>query len=296
MSQPPPDALEYLRSLLGEKADATRAKKSGGIIWGKPSGGEAEPGAHLLGQLDPLEGTPLAAGERVAVCERCGVAYHISTMSFIRQQNRGACVSCRTVGKFTTVLIPGGSATEAKPEQKPDPAGPVVPPEKPDPLDVSDGRIFDTAGRPIVQVHQVRDYVNREVAFEGLVLHARLTGGGAWFLHFERARSALDGFRGVIRRRDLFHWQVEDIDPGRDYQGKWLRLTGKIVDDRQWGLQMLLTAPEQVRVLDGPTLAIANSTITTAPDQTRLVSQPFERTPAREAASQPRRPSIRWRG
>lgn len=298
MSQPPSDSLEYLRSLLGETADTKHAPaKSGGISWGKADPVNGAPGASLLGQLDPLEGTPLAAGERVAVCDRCGVAYHISTMTFIRQSNKGACVSCKTVGKFSTVVIPRGDAVAKSDEPKVDPNPVAATTAKSDTIDVADGRIFDAAGRPIIQVPQLWEYVGREVAFEGIVLHARLTGGGAWFLHFERFRTALDGFRGVILRRDLFHWQVEDIDPGRDYQGQWLRLTGKVRDDPFWGLQMMLTAPEQVRILDGPTLATMNAATSAPPSSSsRVGNQPIERPAAPEPPAQPRRPAIRWRG
>lgn len=220
---------------------------SAGITWGGTGADVLADPLHFIGQTDPLEGTVLVAGEQVSVCTRCGAGYHLATMSFIRGATAGACVSCGTAGMFRTLtLVVGASATIAPPpavEHKPGPPPrPAVAPH-------------DAAGRPIVQLHQVRDHVGEEVAFEGRVLRVHLTGGGAYFLYFERAARVLDGFRAVIRPRDIFHWEIEGIVPADAYPDQWVRIAGRVVDDPRWQLEMVIQRPEAIQLIEGPTEA-----------------------------------------
>jgi hypothetical protein len=231
---------------------ATSTPTSTPISWGGASGSSVinDP-LHFIGQTDPLEGTVLLAGERVSVCTRCGAAYHLATMSFIRGATGGACVSCGTAGLFQTLTLSAGAQVLTPPpdlvpiplpsERKPVRSTPVAAPPR------------DAAGRPIIQLHQVRDHVGEEVAFEGRVLRVHLTGGGAYFLYFERAARVLDGFRAVIRPRDIFHWEIEGILPPDTYPDQWVRIAGKIVDDPHWQLEILIQRPESIEILSGPT-------------------------------------------
>ena len=222
------------------------------ISWGGAAGPSVlDDPLHFIGQTDPLEGTVLLAGERVSVCTRCGAAYHLATMSFIRGATGGACVSCGTAGLFQTLTLEAGAQTITAPppvaivpsanERKPARPTPAVPQPR------------DAAGRPIVQLHQVRDHIGEEVAFEGRVLRVHLTGGGAYFLYFERAARVLDGFRAVIRPRDIFHWEIEGLVPPDAYPDQWVRIAGRIVDDPRWQLEILIQRPESIQILDGPT-------------------------------------------
>lgn len=222
------------------------------ISWGGAAGPSLlDDPLHFIGQTDPLEGTLLLAGERVSVCTRCGAAYHLATMSFIRGATGGACVSCGTAGLFQTLTLEAGAqvlpvppsivtvpvANERKPVRR---TSAIAPPQ-------------DAAGRPIIQLHQVRDHIGEEVAFEGRVLRVHLTGGGAYFLYFERAARVLDGFRAVIRPRDIFHWEIEGLVPPDAYPDQWVRIAGRIVDDPRWQLEILIQRPESIEILNGPT-------------------------------------------
>ncbi len=223
------------------------------ISWGGAAGPSVlDDPLHFIGQTDPLEGTALLAGEQVSVCTRCGAAYHLATMSFIRGATGGACVSCGTAGLFQTLTLEAGAQTIAAPpppvitipvanERKPIRPTPTAAPPR------------DAAGRPIIQLHQVRDHIGEEVAFEGRVLRVHLTGGGAYFLYFERAARVLDGFRAVIRPRDIFHWEIEGLVPPDAYPDQWVRIAGRIVDDPRWQLEILIQRPESIQILDGPT-------------------------------------------
>ncbi|HEV2529535.1 MAG TPA: hypothetical protein VGT61_13895 [Thermomicrobiales bacterium] len=260
--------------------------KSGGVTWG--SGGSVlDDPLHFVGQIDPLEGTVLVAGEQVSVCTRCGSAYHLTTMSYLRSAAAGACVSCGTAGHFQVIVLiaaPAGGPTpvvEVKPTVTTPVAPPVVPQTPPPPA-------YDAAGRPIVQLSSIRDHIGEEIAFEGRVLRVHLTGGGAYFLYFEQAARVLDGFRAVIRPRDLFHWEVEGIVPADEYPDQWVRIVGRVVDDPRWQLEMLIQRPESIRVIDAPTQPAGWRTAAgIAPDVPSTASPPA---PAK--ADPPQR--IRW--
>jgi hypothetical protein len=259
--------------------------QSTAVTWGT-GGSVLDDPLHFVGQIDPLEGTPLVAGEQASVCTRCGAAYHLATMSFIRGATGGACVSCGTAGMFRTITLVAGSAPVA-----PTPAE-VKPPVAPPPAPTGVAR--DAAGRPIIQLHQVRDHIGEEVAFEGRVLRVHLTGGGAHFLYFERAARVLDGFRAVIRPRDIFHWEVEGIVPAEAYPDQWVRIVGRVVDDPRWQMEILVQRPESIQVIDAPTEPTGWRTQAgIAPSVPPVRPAPAPRPPAPDPAPPPR-PRIRW--
>lgn len=243
------------------------------ISWGSGGTSRLDDPLHFIGQTDPLEGTSLTAGETITICTRCGVGYHLSSMSFVRSVASNRCVSCKTVGQFENlILVAGASATMVvTPAEESKPAADFVVAVNP----------VDADGRPIIQLHQVRDYIGEDVAFEGRILNVRLTGGGAHFLYFERAARVLDGFRAVIRPRDLFFWEIEGVIPADDYPDQWVRIVGKIVDDPRWQLEMVIQRPEAITIINEPT-------------------QPAGWSPTASSARAPiapaPRPRVRWMG
>jgi hypothetical protein len=48
----------------------------------------------IIGNVDPVTGTPIKAGEKVFICTHCTTAYHEQTWQYLREQNAGACASC----------------------------------------------------------------------------------------------------------------------------------------------------------------------------------------------------------
>ena len=251
-------------------------KRSTTIAWGSGGASVLDDPLHFVGQIDPLEGTPLIAGETISVCTRCGVGYHLASMSFVRSVANNQCVSCKTAGRFESLmLVAGATATAAATAAETKPAAGYV-------VAIN---LVDSAGRPIIQLHQVRDHIGEEVAFEGRILNVRLTGGGANFLYFERAARMLDGFRAVIRPRDLFFWEIEGITPADDYPDQWARIVGTIVDDPRWQLEMVISRPEAITLIETPTQPAGWSPTATS----ARASQP-------SPSSTGSRPRVRWMG
>ncbi len=259
------------------------------ISWGGSSGpSPLDDPLHFIGQTDPLEGTTLLAGERVSVCTRCGAAYHLAAMSFIRGATGGACVSCGTAGMFQLLTLEAGAQILATPTPVVLPHPTEQKPVRPAPFAAQPR---DTAGRPIIQLHQVRDHIGEEVAFEGRVLRVHLTGGGAYFLYFERAARVLDGFRAVIRPRDIFHWEIEGLVPPDAYPDQWVRIAGRIVDDPRWQLEILIQRPESIQILSGPTEAAG-----WRPDDGQIPEIPNPLLPDAPAGKTEPAARVRWLG
>ncbi len=285
---PPPRAPQRTptRPVTAPPPASPPVTSGGSLTWGSGRSVLDDP-LHFIGQIDPLEGTVLIAGEQVSVCTRCGSGYHLTTMSYLRSAAAGACVSCGTAGHFqiiSLVAASGAAPVEVKTVITPPPAPPVAPPSPPRPA-------FDAVGRPIVQLPQIREHIGEEIAFEGRVLRVHLTGGGAYFLYFEQAARVLDGFRAVIRPRDFFHWEVEGLDPATDYTDQWVRIVGRVVDDPRWQLEMLIQRPESIEVIDAPTQSAGWRTATgIAPDVPAAVTPPGPR------KTDPPPPRIRWLG
>lgn len=48
----------------------------------------------VIGNIDPVTGTPIRGDEAVYLCTHCTAAYHAQTWQFLRDQNAGACAAC----------------------------------------------------------------------------------------------------------------------------------------------------------------------------------------------------------
>lgn len=285
------------RSTPGSSPSTPHGTTGGKLAWGDGQGAACQAPESYLDLIDPIEGTTFSPGEQISVCTRCGTGYHLTTMSYLRANVGGVCVSCRQGNGFRTVtLSTGGTATAG-------PASVIIEPLRIDSVEAASPKVdpmpvdlapIDDAGRPIIQLHQVRDHIGEDVAFEGRVLNVRLTGGGAHFLYFERAARVLDGFRAVIRPRDIFHWEIEGIDPSVDYPDQWVRVTGRIIDDPRWQLEMVIQRPEAIQCIPEPTVPAGWSSVGPAamahhPEPT----EPDEPVAVTKAGSAPR-PRLRW--
>jgi hypothetical protein len=109
------------------------------------------------------------------------------------------------------------------------------------------------AGSP--EVHRVRAgdvAAIKELAGKRAIVRGRVYRVGhsaksdTYFLNFGPARSA---FTGVIFASALEQFQKRKIDP-KSYDGKDVELSGEIRDHPQYGLEMILEDPSQIRVLD----------------------------------------------
>jgi len=85
-STPLPDDIKWTSvdphktSIRGEKPAATPISPSD---W-----------PDVIGNIDPVTGTPIQPGEQVYLCTHCTTAYHAQTWTYLRDQNAGACASC----------------------------------------------------------------------------------------------------------------------------------------------------------------------------------------------------------
>jgi len=69
---------------------------------------------------------------------------------------------------------------------------------------------------------------------------------GTYFLHFEPQRPC---FTAVIFRSGVKEFISQGIEPG-DYEGKVLEIDGQIIDHPQYGLEIILEGPVQVRIIE----------------------------------------------
>lgn len=61
----------------------------------------------VIGNVDPVTGTPIRTGEAVYLCTHCTAAYHAQTWQYLRDQNAGACAACNR--QNTVVPYPSAS-------------------------------------------------------------------------------------------------------------------------------------------------------------------------------------------
>lgn len=72
------------------------------------------------------------------------------------------------------------------------------------------------------------------------------TKSDTYFLNFGPSRSS---FTGVIFSSALQLFEQSKIHP-KDYEGREVELTGNIKNDPQYGLEMILEEPSQIKLLD----------------------------------------------
>ncbi len=120
------------------------------------------------------------------------------------------------------------------------PAAPTPPPEEaPAP----------PPGPAVISVSEAKDHIGEEVTVEGRIV-ATHASPLSTILSF---RSDFNGFAAVIRPSDggAFPSQPEEY-----YRGRWVRLTGRIVENGK-KLRMVLTSPRQISIREPPASADA---------------------------------------
>jgi len=103
---------------------------------------------------------------------------------------------------------------------------------------------------PVVQaieVDKIRQLAGSEAKIRGRVYRVgHSTKSNTHFLNFGPSRSA---FTAVIFESSLELFEKVKLDP-KSYEGKDVELTGKIKDHPEYGLEMILEEPGQIRVLN----------------------------------------------
>lgn len=100
---------------------------------------------------------------------------------------------------------------------------------------------------PAREVEKLRALAGKPARVRGRVYRVGLSAkSNTYFLNFGPSRSALTG---VIFASALEAFAKKRIEP-KSYEGKEIEITGVIKDHPQYGLEMILEDPAQVRVLD----------------------------------------------
>jgi hypothetical protein len=105
----------------------------------------------------------------------------------------------------------------------------------------------------VISVSEAKDHIGEEVTVEGRIV-ATHASPLSTLLSF---RTDFNGFAAVIRPSDggAFPSQPEEY-----YRGRWVRLTGRIVENGK-KLRMMLTSPRQINITEPPASADAQPSI-----------------------------------
>ncbi len=216
-------------------------------------------GLDLIGREDPVDGTPLRAGERIAVCLNCRTGYHEESWAFLVAENNNQCVSCRTIAR-AQLTVPQSSVQAWEMESAEIISCPScrrrnrVAPGGPKSLaicGICSQRLFpqyrDTSAPPLVRLSDVRNYVGSVVLFEGEVCESFATRSGTYFVKFERGM-AKNVFKLVIFKQyaPSFHragFQIES------YRGRTIRVRGLVQVHPQWGVEILVNDPSVIQII-----------------------------------------------
>lgn len=233
---PTPDRRS--RTSLGSKRPPKQAKKhrpkveGPRIEWGSPQDGEPVDLPNLVGVEDAYEHTPLLAGERVAVCTRDQVAYHLNTWQFLKTYNRGCCCACGRGDKILLVTLPGVYIQpEAEPVYMPTPW---------------------VSGEKVISLSDVAAYIGRVVVIEDYVFNVHRSQKGTYFIKFQPVAQAprpFDGFKVVIFNTLAQNWERAGINPN-SYTHHIVRVRGVIRQHDAWGIEILVSSPRLIQVID----------------------------------------------
>jgi hypothetical protein len=115
---------------------------------------------------------------------------------------------------------------------------PLLPPAQP------------VAERPLLQareVEKIRALAGRQARIRGRVFRVGHSArSDTYFLNFGPSRGALTA---VIFASALEQFQKKQLSP-KHLQGKNVEISGEIKDHPQYGLEMILDNPEQIKVID----------------------------------------------
>jgi hypothetical protein len=99
----------------------------------------------------------------------------------------------------------------------------------------------------VIEVERIRQLTGSEAKIRGRVYRVGHSAkSNTYFLNFGPSRSA---FTGVIFESSLELFEKMKLDP-KSYEGKDVELRGRIKDHPEYGLEMILEEPGQIKVLD----------------------------------------------
>ncbi len=97
------------------------------------------------------------------------------------------------------------------------------------------------------ELEEVRALAGNRARVRGRIYRVgHSTKSDTYFLNFGPSRSS---FTGVIFSSALQLFEQSKIHP-KDYEGREVELTGNIKNDPQYGLEMILEEPSQIKLLD----------------------------------------------
>jgi hypothetical protein len=202
------------------------------IEWGGPQERGSVDLPSLVGVEDAYEHTPLLAGERVAVCTRDQVAYHLNTWQFLKTYNRGCCCACGRGDKIQLVTLPGVYVQPAA-----EPVYTLTP---------------WVSGEKVISLSEAEDYIGRAVVIEDYVYNVHRSQKGTYFIKFQplgQAPRPFDGFKVVIFNALAQNWERVGIDPS-SYAEHIVRVRGVIRQHDAWGIEILVSSPRLIQVVD----------------------------------------------
>lgn len=210
----------------------------------------------LIGNHDPVDGTPLLQGEHILLCTICGTGYHHDSWQFLISENNSACVSCQTRGQVREISLQVNSqaATEQDEETAQCPNCKVRNRIRGGPRSRAicgqcGLRLYpemrDTSSPPLVTLTNVHNHIGSIVLFEGLVQDSYITKSNTCFVKFQKGH-ARDVFKLVIFKQYVGRFSELGIDITQ-YKGQHLRVMGLVQRDSRWGLEIIIRHPGMIR-------------------------------------------------
>jgi hypothetical protein len=174
--------------------------------------------------VDPVTGQGFSAGDRIYRCGNCDTLYHFASVEHLLSRSAGECCSCEATHEFVPLdAFDGATHWGEKPET--------------------------TAREAVTDPAQVEALVGTVITFEGLAELGKVTRRGRLLVRFQPlpthlALKLVVGAQDLRRRRE---WRVlAGIVRSRRAV---LRVTGIVVRDPRWGLQIVASEPSDVEVL-----------------------------------------------
>jgi DNA/RNA endonuclease YhcR with UshA esterase domain len=120
-----------------------------------------------------------------------------------------------------------------------------------------------------IPVSEVAKYVDKTVTVEGKVLRVgQSTRSNTYFLNFTQQRN---GFTVVIFSKTVSKFETAKIDI-KSFEGKTVQVTGKIQNPPQYGVEIILNDPSEIKIVGG-TATQASGTTTVAAAKSAVVGK-----------------------
>lgn len=115
--------------------------------------------------------------------------------------------------------------------------------------------------KTVVAVSDVAKYVDKTVTVEGKVLRVgQSTRSNTYFLNFTQQRN---GFTVVIFSKTVSKFETAKLDI-KSFEGKTVQVTGKIQNPPQYGLEIILNEPSEIKIVGGTAAAEPQKTVSSA--------------------------------